>query len=627
MFTYEITVPNLGTYEVSSPTELTDEQAYAAVQPQAEQERQRLLRIPYSMEGLDTTPEPQIGRFGRKVAGLVKGAVVDPIEAGIQLFGGEEGRRGVAEKEAAYQAMRRARGEEGFEGTRLIGNVLSPATLLPAGAALKTYDLTTKGGRLLAGAASGAAGSVAMPVTEAPEDISSFLAEKIEQVGLGALVGGLVTGGIEGIKGGAKFLKDLTRPLSEAGRQSLIRRYFSELAGNDKEKFISALQQTEELVPGSRPTVAQALSEFPESVNIASAQEKIARTAEGAPVFSVRGAEQEAARLAALQQIGQTPEALQAAVTARAADASRNYGDAFATTLTGDPTLAKLASNPYFNDALPDAVKLAEARGITAKTDLTQFLQFIKISLDKQLTKSGDTALSATEKREVAKVKKELVSWVSAKNPAYKKAREAFAEASKPINAMEVGQELVKKLNSPLDRERAGSFALALREAPTTIKKASGTRFETLEEVLTPKQVSAVRAVEADLKRADKAQVLARASREAGIDVDEVQLPQLFNFAVATTNAVLRLLRRNAVPELNREMAKLFADPKALAIFMSSVPKGKSKEFVNALYSRLTPENQKLLTNILQVQVPVKALTTEEAEPFRIDVQGVGQPE
>jgi hypothetical protein len=566
-------------------------------------------------EGGAPSEEPaQVGPVGRRAVGAIKGAFVDPFEAITQIVGGEEGRRGVAEREAAYQAGRQQRGEEGIEGARLIGNIVSPIANIPVlGVAQRAAQATTLGGRLAAGAGAGAAGSLLQPVSEAPSGFGDFAAEKVEQLGLGAVLGGFIQGGVETIKGGAKFLVDLSKPMTKNGQKKIIQEYFDDLAGPDKAKFISALSKADELVEGSKPTAAQALADIPEAVNLVSAQSRVARTAEGAPVFARREAEQEAARLGAVREVGKTAEELEAAIAARSADANRNYGEAFGVVLTGDPKLAKIATNPYFRDAIPDAVKLSEARGITAKTDLTQFLQFIKLSLDKQLARTGDTALSSTEKREVALIKDDLMGWLSPKNEAYQRARNEFAAASRPINEMEIGQFLEKKLNSAMDVENAGAFALAVREAASTIKKASGeARFTKLEEVLTPKQNAIIENVVKDLQRASTAKKLADRARSVGIGANEAELPQLLNRTATIINAVLSKLKRDSIPEMNREMTRLFANPKELATFMSAVPKSRVKDFVNAIYPKLTPQNQAILDNLVEIQGPVRALTAEE---------------
>jgi len=113
----------VGSDVVEFPDSMSDTQI-AGVIKQQEQNRQRLLSMPYSevvqgTEGVQVETPAQLTPGQRRGVGVIKGAFVDPIEAAIQLVGGEEARRGVAEREASYQAMRQRLGEEGFEGARL----------------------------------------------------------------------------------------------------------------------------------------------------------------------------------------------------------------------------------------------------------------------------------------------------------------------------------------------------------------------------------------------------------------------------------------------------------------------------------------------------------------------------
>ncbi len=129
---------------------------------------------------------------------------------------------------------------------------------------------------------------------------------------------------------------------------------------------------------------------------------------------------------------------------------------------------------------------------------------------------------------------------------------------------------------------------------------------------MTPKQVASINAVLADLQRSSKASQLAERARVASIEAGEAELPQLLSRTAAIANAILRAVKRNAIPEMNREMARLFAEPKALAAFMSSMPKSRVKDFVNGLYPNLTPQNRAVLDNIIEIQGPVRALMAED---------------
>lgn len=95
------------------------------------------------------------------------------------------------EREAAYQAQRKAAGEDGVDWWRLGGNVLSPANAALAYAApMKIASLT---GRIAAGAGTGAAASALAPVSS-----GDFSDEKMKQIGVGAAFGGAVPAAVAG---------------------------------------------------------------------------------------------------------------------------------------------------------------------------------------------------------------------------------------------------------------------------------------------------------------------------------------------------------------------------------------------------------------------------------------------
>lgn len=87
----------------------------------------------------------------------------------------------VKEEEAAYQQARKAEGEEGFDFSRLAGNVLSPANLAAGYRAASLF-----GARPVAAAAAAGASQAALTPILNEED---FAAEKVKQTLLGGVVG------------------------------------------------------------------------------------------------------------------------------------------------------------------------------------------------------------------------------------------------------------------------------------------------------------------------------------------------------------------------------------------------------------------------------------------------------
>lgn len=245
------------------------------------------------MEYLRT--QPLLEPFTRQA---IRGAVQDPINAVRQLVS-EEQRKLVAKEEATYQAERERLGETGYEFGRLVGNILSPAPLIAGARAAQAVGGVGRVARVRQAAAAGGAGAVLQPVLE--EDVD-FADEKIRQLGLGVATGALLESGIQGVTGGVKFIGDLVRPMSEEGRKTILRNYLNKLAEPEKEKVLNALSNAEEIVPGSRPTAAEALADVPTATGLGAFQRQLERSqiSGTAARFAEREAEQEAARLAAL---------------------------------------------------------------------------------------------------------------------------------------------------------------------------------------------------------------------------------------------------------------------------------------------------------------------------------------
>jgi hypothetical protein len=123
----------------------------------------------------------------RSAGGFLKGAIQDPITALRQIAGGQGTREQIAQQEAAYQEMRRQRGDTGFEGSRLAGAVFSPAGVVAPLRAAQAAR-TAGGGLLAQSAAAGATGAALQPTTGAT-DITGFAEEKAQQIGLGGALG------------------------------------------------------------------------------------------------------------------------------------------------------------------------------------------------------------------------------------------------------------------------------------------------------------------------------------------------------------------------------------------------------------------------------------------------------
>ena len=341
-----------------------------------------------------------------------------------------------------------------------------------------------------------------------------------------------------------------------------------------------------EIVPGSRPTAAQKAS--PLGLTEFSALGASAAKALPTPYYA-RESANEAARLASLRTVGGTADDLTAAIAARTAATDPLYAAAEARKFLADPKLMVLSDDPYIKQAMPEAARLSQSQGITFETNPTLYLHNVKISLDDMLSKTGDTALARGARSQVMDVRKRLLSWLESKVPEYGAARTTFAEKSKPINQMEVGQYLEGKLTAPLKggTERAGVFATAVEDAPGTLKRATTNeaRFKALTDVLTPDQMAVITAIRDDLSRVQTAKTQARLGASASPDAQRLasaageglRTPPLLNRVATVASDIMSRLKGKIDRKLAIQLATEMLDPEAAANVLEKAMKNQMR--------------------------------------------------
>lgn len=287
--------------------------------------------------------------------------------------------------------------------------------------------------------------------------------------------------------------------LTEAGRFDTKGRMLNEAAGKQKKEVLAGLDASKRFVKGEAPSSGQSAVDAGAPA-FASLEKEVVQRYRPDLKFAL-DAENEAARLAAVRSVGKDKAALDAAIANRSTNAAREYQAAYSNQIKADPSLAIIFQDPFIKKEVPDALQLMKGRPV--KDNLTEFLQNVKIGLDKQLSKKADDALSSAQKAATMEAKQNLMLWLENKNLPFEVARQNFAKRSEPINQMQIGQFLENKLTGPLTGgERPAMFAQALRDAPSTISKSTGgPRFENLGDVLTPRQVGLLGGVKSSLER------------------------------------------------------------------------------------------------------------------------------
>jgi hypothetical protein len=191
-----------------------------------------------------------------------------------------------------------------------------------------------------------------------------------------------------------------------------------------------------------------------------------------------------------------------------------------------------------------------------------------------------------------------------------------FAAYSKKIDQAETGKLLRMKLGegSLGDVEKAGSFASAVLNAPSTIKRATGTqRYKEIGELLTEDQGRAVNAVLADLSRAKKADELAKsvtANRGPLADTG-VELPQFLDSKVTIFRSIIRTLKTGSQTELDGKIAQLMLNPQDLALFIETLPKKYTKTIAESMMGKMSPDVAAQFRQVLDTTNVTRGVTQQ----------------
>jgi hypothetical protein len=436
------------------------------------------------------------------------------------------------------------------------------------------------------GAAVGGMAGLAEP-TQTGESVAGNVAK-------GAVLGGLGAAVARALPTGAKAITD---PMREGGRRTIAGRVLNQVAGSNAAGVQAAARHPQQLVPGSVPTLAEATQD----AGIAGFQ---LAASSASPEVKRQLAEQAqqnmAARLSALRGVAGTPQEQAMARGLRDYMSEPLYRDAMTTPI--DPARAQMMAPQMQNlmQRMPAGIverarELARING-EAITDEGSMrgLQYVKMAVDDMLSGTGNTSIGKQTQRALMQFKNDLNLTLEELSPAFTQANRNYATFSKPINEQQTGQYLLEKLQPALmdyaqsvpTRARAESFAGALRDAPRTIRGATGMRgFSELSDVMSPGGVSAVEGVARDLARSASAQDLAKtigsttAQNLSGQNLirqflGPLGMPQgtaeriagsaLLNPVTRATN----LVYGGAEQRIQQELARALTDPKYAAQLM-----------------------------------------------------------
>lgn len=327
-------------------------------------------------------------------------------------------------------------------------------------------------------------------------------------VSLGAVAGA----GVPLIGIGAGAIKAGAQPLYSGGRDVIAGRAMRRVAGENVDDVIRNLERSRALIPGSQPTAAEVAG----SPGIAALQR--AAAAVDPEAYGIRVAQQNEARVGALQGLAGTGGRLTAAEQARGAATGPMYKAAVEETIAPElaasmkPQIDNLLSRPSMGKAVNRAKEIfGEESIVLSGGGSVRGLQYTKQALDDIIEKASSPASSIgkNELRALQQTRGDLISVLEELSPKLRQADVAYANLSRPINQMQIAEELSKRSTNPLTGNlQPQAFARNLND--DLAASVTGRSAATLKSTMDPQQIGLLGNIRSDLARSVAARDLGR---------------------------------------------------------------------------------------------------------------------
>lgn len=473
-------------------------------------------------------------RYLKTGIGAVRG-IKDVIDTGADFasnLGGQEENARIK----AMNAQGKAEYEEKFgsdlnaQGGRLAGNVaitMPVGGLLAKGAAsvpmlAKYAPALASGGFKLGGAGGGLLANTAIRAG-AGATTGAIQAGMIDpsSAGFGLAVGGALPVAAKGIGLAGRAIGKAAAPMTESGRARIISDFLKSRLGDKADEVIANLEANKGKTPGFTPTTGQAAG----NADLATLGRVFSERNPG--VFQDRLSGQREALANSVRSMGGDETAIANLVDSRSSAADALYGKAMNSdqmridvakqatdaqkpgflAVGGEPTqdmayegLRALQTRPQFQKAVNDAKQLMLNNGVNVDplTSL-QGLHYIKLALDDIISK-GSNPVSGIGKNELGAymgIKDKLMGEIDQISPLYGNARQNFADMSKPINQMDLGNAIADKYIPAIYRDvpipgqlNHAKLAAVLHDLGDGMaKKATNFKGATLKNTLSPEQM------------------------------------------------------------------------------------------------------------------------------------------
>lgn len=351
---------------------------------------------------------------------------------------------------------------------------------------------------------------------------------RLMNTGIGAAAGPLGVLGGRAIAATAKGAKALVEPFYDAGRQAIAGRTLQRFGVEAGDLAGLTGQAT---TTGAERTMAEQIAR-PEGAAAAAKLQDAMRAVDpqiGAK-FEAREMANNAVRVGTLSEMAGKDGGREFAAQMRENAAKELYGKAFGTKLdyssltSGERgEMTKLLNMPAVKDAMKAAKTNAANQGLNLDKapGSVEGLHMMKLAMDDAIQSAGTTAAEVNKSQSIKMARDRLVNFIQRMSPDYAEARGTYAAMSKPLNQMDIIDEVLKRgASSTTDlagnvRLMPNAMANATKDEGRLIAQATGGRGgkTTLADMLEPDQLAKLKAVTGEV---DKVGAVARAGNGPG---------------------------------------------------------------------------------------------------------------
>lgn len=523
--------------------------------------------------------------YWRAAVGMTK-PIIGTGQLALNIAGQGEGIN--REMQNLAQSTAKAREYVGSQGIDLADLAGQSATF--GLAATKIPSAASTLGRVWQGAAAGGAAGVSEPVYD-PEN---YWSKKTGQVMGGTIAGGIAPTAWELGKGVGRVGRNMVQPtMGEWGANRATGRLAKLVAGDKADDIIRSLESPQPFVAGSAPTAGQAA--VPAGSAEWSALQKVAASRDPSRYYALEGA-QNKARAQALRSVGRTPADITVAETARGATTRPMREAAFEGTravgvysgklmrqIRGVESQPGIRASDVVSKSLADIkekiAKFTDKDGFIKAKDLYTIRKEVGNTIKKyaQDTQNWDKRLTGGLERDLQRNIDEAIE--AAGGTGWKEYLSTYAQMSKPIEQMKVGQTLESQLDPAMGtRQRATRYAEALRKM--------GKEGEL--DVMRPEQMETFRNVGQDLSRDLERRNLAQAGMPATLERIGAAVPKaaptgFFDPRISVSRSWYNALTGKATERILDNLARNMDKPQKMAEIMRAARPFERKEIVDAL--------------------------------------------